>query len=158
MRRALAPRAGLLLSLAVGATGGAAQSSAPVAPSADFRPTDFSTRLIITNAIARRRATLAEIRQYRYAAFVKVVARDLGEPQDSARSVLLLAAAHSSAYWEHPDRYQETVEASHRAADAGIGRELVSVTDIVHLPWDRIDLEGGERKSVVEGRRLSDGV
>jgi uncharacterized protein DUF5686 len=135
---ALAPPAGLLLILAASATGGAAQSG-----------TDSSAQLIITHAIARRRATLADIRQCRYAAFVKVVARDLGQPQDSARSVLLLAAVSSSAYWEHPDRYQETIEARHRAADAGIGRELVSVRDIVHLRWDRIELEAGAAASPV---------
>lgn len=138
MRGALAPRAGLLLILAASATAGAAQSGAA-----------SSTRLIVTNAIARRRATLADIRQCRYAAFVKVVARDLGQPQDSARSVLLLATVSSSAYWEHPDRYQETIEAHHRAADAGIGRELVSVRDIVDLGWDRIDLEAGAAASPV---------
>src|SRR6266566_904490 len=138
MRGALAPRAGLLLILAASATAGAAQSGAA-----------SSTRLIVTNAIARRRATLADIRQCRYAALVKVVARDLGQPQDSARSVLLLATVSSSAYWEHPDRYQETIEAHHRAADAGIGRELVSVRDIVDLGWDRIDLESGAAASPV---------
>src|SRR5207302_11102091 len=138
MRGALAPRAGLLLILAASATAGAAQSGAA-----------SSTRLIVTNAIARRRATLADIRQCRYAALVKVVARDLGQPQDSARSVLLLATVSSSAYWEHPDRYQETIEAHHRAADAGIGRELVSVRDIVDLGWDRIDLEAGAAASPV---------
>src|SRR2546426_4561631 len=138
MRGALAPRAGLVLILAASATAAAAQSGA-----------DSSALLIITNALARRRATLADIRQCRYAAFVKVVARDLGQPPDSPRSVLLLATVSSSAYWEHPDRYQETIEAHHRAADAGIGRELVSVRDIVDLGWDRIDLEAGAPASPV---------
>jgi hypothetical protein len=111
--------------------------------------TDSNARLIIANAIARRHATLEGLGQCRYTGFVKEVARDLGESQDSARSVLLLAEAHSSAYWEYPDRYQEIVEARHRWTDAGIGRAMVSVREILHLSEDGVDLEGGADASGV---------
>lgn len=133
------------------ATVGAAQAVTPVAPLAVIAPGDSSARLIIANAIARRHATLAEISQCRYTGFVKVVARDLRESEDSARSVLLLAETQSSAYWEYPNRYQETVEARHRWVDAGIGRAMVLVREVVHLREDLVDLEGGADASGIAG-------
>ncbi len=131
-----AHRSGLALVLSVLA------AASPVAAQGIAAP-DSSARSIIAHAIVRRHATLEGLRQCRYTGFVKVAARDLAESPDSARSVLLLAETESSAYWEYPDRYQETVEARHRWADGGIGRGMVSVREIVHLSDDRIDLEGG---------------
>jgi hypothetical protein len=135
MSRAVLSRAGLLFILAAPGIG-AAQLPAR-------EPGDSTARRIITSAIARRHTMLAELRRCRYAAFVKVAARDPAEPQDSAQSVLLLAEVHSSAYWEYPDRYQETIAARRRWTDAGIGRDLVAVREIVRLSADRIDLEAG---------------
>lgn len=105
--------------------------------------TDSTARSIVARAIARRSATLAAIRQYRYQAYVKIAARDEGEPAESARSVLVLAEVHSSAYWEHHGLYQETIDARHRSHDGGFGRQLVSVEEIVHLRRNRVELVAG---------------
>jgi uncharacterized protein DUF5686 len=105
--------------------------------------TDMTARTIVARAIARRSATLATIRQYRYQAFVKIAARDEAEPAESTRSVLVLAEVHSSAYWEHHGLYQETIDARHRSHDGGFGRQLVSVDEIVHLRRNRVELVAG---------------
>ena len=105
--------------------------------------TDTTARTIIARAIARRGATLAGIDRYHYQAYVKIAARDEAEPAESARSVLVLAEVHSSAYWEHHGLYQETIDARHRSHDGGFGRQLVSVDEIVHLRRNRVDLVSG---------------
>ncbi len=115
----------------------------PATPRSGAAQTDSTARSIVARAIARRSATLAAIRQYRYQAFVKIAARDEGEPAESARSVLVLAEVHSSAYWEHHGLYQETIDARHRSHDGGFGRQLVSVDEIVHLRRNRVELVAG---------------
>jgi hypothetical protein len=137
---AMAPRVARSLLLLAVAGRGAAQSGSSAGRDAETRA---DARVIIDNAIARRSTTLSRVRQCRYDAFVKVVARDMGEPQDSASSVLLFTQARSSAYWEHPDRYQETIEVRHQSSDAGVRRQLVSVREIAHFVRNRIELEEG---------------
>lgn len=104
---------------------------------------DSTARSIVARAIARRSAALASIGRYRYQAFVKISARDESEPADSARSILILAEVHSSAYWERHGLYQETIDARHRSHDGGFGRQLVSVDEIVHLRRNRVVLLAG---------------
>lgn len=105
--------------------------------------TDSTARSIVARAIARRTATLAAVRQYRYQAYVKIAARDDAEPAESTRSILVLAEVKSSAYWEHHGLYQETIDARHRSHDGGFGRQLVSVVEIVHLRRNRVELVSG---------------
>jgi hypothetical protein len=143
MRAAAPSLASLGLVCLTAAAGAAAQPGAPTPPTAAAQQTDSGARLIILNVIARRSATLARIRQCRYEAFVKLAARDVSQPQDSARSVLLLSEVHSSAYWEHPDRYQETMEARHVSRDGVIRHQLVLVHEIAHFLRNNVDLEEG---------------
>jgi hypothetical protein len=149
--------AGLVLVIGAVVDRGAARA-APAARQAAAQQGDLAGRSVVRNAIARRRAVLSGVHHYRYEAFVKLAARDLGEPQDSARCVLLLSEARSSAYWERPDRYQETIEARHRSADPGIGRQLVLVDEITHFARSRIDFnDGGDAsgRSAVRRNRVA---
>ena len=109
--------------------------------------TDSTAHAIITNVIARRRATLAAMARCRYEAFVKLAVFDLAESPDSARSVLLLTETHASAYWEPPDRYQETIAALHPPSQGGMGRAPVAVDEIEHFERDQVDIVGGVNPS-----------
>jgi hypothetical protein len=133
MPRRLPLSTGLLLLWATSPRSSVAQTESP----------DTAARRIVAQVIGHRSATLAGIRQCRYEAYVKIAARDQGEPAESARSVLVLAEVHSAAYWEHHGLYQETIEARHKSHDGGFGRQLVSVEEIVHLRRNRVELLAG---------------
>jgi hypothetical protein len=97
-------------------------------------------RRIIAAAIARKHELFRRIHDYRYAAFVKFVLRDLSKPLDSASSVLLVTETRTAAYWEQPDRYQETVLARRQSSNLNAEQNLVTVGEIVNFNRDRVDL------------------
>lgn len=98
-------------------------------------------RRIMRAVIARKRALMAAIHDYRYDAYVKFVVRDLKKPQDSATSVVLITETRTSAYWERPDTYLETILARRQSSNLSAEGNLVSVGEIVNFQKDRIDLE-----------------
>ena len=131
-RYAVWPLAGLVLT-AVLAGPGPAQS-----------PTeDFDARAVLAAAIARRHTTFATALPSRYDAYIKSAAFDLGAPHDSATSVLLLTETEVAAYWQAPDRFQETIEARHRPGDGGIGRPPATVEEIEHFQRDYVTITDG---------------
>jgi hypothetical protein len=97
-------------------------------------------RDIIARTIAHKRDVLATLQDYRYDGYVKFVVRDLGRPPDSAASVVLITETRTSAYWEHPDRYQETILARRQSKNLAAAENLVSVGEIVNFNRNRIDL------------------
>ncbi len=101
---------------------------------------DLATR-IIREAIRRKRDLLARIHDYRYDAYVKLVIRDADKAPDSANAVLLLTETTTSAYWEQPGRYQETILARRQSRNLDAEYNLVSVGEIVNFNRERIDLE-----------------
>jgi hypothetical protein len=101
---------------------------------------DPATR-IIREAIRRKRDLLARIHDYRYAAYAKLIIRDASKSLDSANAVFLLTETTTSAYWEQPDRYQETILARNQSSNLDAENNLVSVGEIVNFNRERIDLE-----------------
>jgi hypothetical protein len=70
---------------------------------------DDAARRIIASAIRRKQEIRGSMHDYRYDGDVRLVVRDLSKPVDSASSILLITESRTSAYWEQPNRYQETV-------------------------------------------------
>jgi len=101
---------------------------------------DFALRLI-ARAIARKHQIYSEIHDYAYQGYVKFVVRDVERQPDSAESVLLITETRTSAYWERPDHYQETILARRQTSNLSAHLNLVSVGDIQNFGRDRIDLQ-----------------
>ncbi len=101
---------------------------------------DDPARRIIAAAIARKRELFRRLHDYRYDAYVKFVVRDLAKSPDSASSVLLITETRTAAYWEPPDRYQETILARRQSSNLNAEDNLVTVGEIVNFNRDRIDL------------------
>lgn len=97
-------------------------------------------RDIIARTIAHKRDVLATLHDYRYDGYVKFVVRDLARSQDSAASVVLITETRTAAYWEHPDRYQETIVARRQSKNLAAADNLVSVGEIANFNRNRIDL------------------
>jgi hypothetical protein len=133
-------------SLAVTAPIGVTSQDVYLRPAAVALPTVTVTaaedraRRIIQAAIARKHELFHRIHDYRYAAAVKFVVRDLARPPDSAASVLLITETRTRAYWEQPDRYQETILARRQSSNLDAEQNLVTVGEIVNFNRDRIDL------------------
>src|SRR2546428_441507 len=102
---------------------------------------DEFARGLIARAIVRKHQVYAGIHDYRYDAYVKFVVRDLARRADSTESVLLITETRTSAYWEQPDHYQETIWARRQSNNLSAERNLVSVGEIVNFSRDRIDLQ-----------------
>ena len=103
-------------------------------------PDDDAARRIIAEAIARNQSLRGQVHDYRYDASVRFVVRDLKKPADSASSILLITESRTSAYWEQPDRYEETILARRQTGNLDAQRNLVSVGEIVNFNRDRIQL------------------
>ncbi|HXQ28605.1 MAG TPA: DUF5686 family protein [Gemmatimonadales bacterium] len=101
---------------------------------------DFALRLVV-RAIARKHQLYAHIHDYRYNAYVKFVVRDMDQHPDSAASVLLITETRTSAYWEQPNHYQETILARRQSRNLSPRENLFSVGDIPNFSRDRIDLQ-----------------
>jgi hypothetical protein len=101
---------------------------------------DFALRLVV-RAIARKHQLYAHIHDYRYDAYVKFVVRDMDQHPDSAASVLLITETRTSAYWEQPNHYQETILARRQSRNLSSRDNLFAVGDIPNFSRDRIDLQ-----------------
>ena len=95
---------------------------------------------IIRGAIARKNDVFSRIHDYRYNAYVKLMIRDLDQPTDSVESVLVLTETQTAAYWEQPDKYQETITARRQSRNLAADDNLVSVGEIVNFNKNRIDM------------------
>jgi hypothetical protein len=101
---------------------------------------DDAARRIITAAIRRKQEMRGVVHDYRYDGDVRLVVRDLSKPVDSASSILLITESRTSAYWEQPNRYQETIVARRQTGNMVAERNLVSVGQIVNFSRDRVQL------------------
>jgi hypothetical protein len=101
---------------------------------------DDPARRIIRAAIARKHEIFARLHDYRYEGFVKLVVRNLKRSPDSADAVLLITETRTSAYWEQPDHYQETILARRQSSNLNAERNLVSVGQIVNFNRERIEM------------------
>lgn len=104
---------------------------------------DPEARQVMAAVVAHRQATLASLLPCRYDAYIKTAAFDLGASPDSAASVLLLTETEITAYWQSPDRFQETIDARHRPGDGGIGRPPATVEEIEHFQRDYVAITDG---------------
>ena len=95
---------------------------------------------VMRRVIAHKRNVLAALHDYRYAADVKFVVRNLALSADSAASIVVVTESRTTAYWERPGRYQETIVARRQTGNLDADRNLVSVGEIVNFARDRIDL------------------
>jgi hypothetical protein len=104
-------------------------------------PDDSLSRLagaIIAAAIARRHALLATLQDYQYQVAVKLVVRDLDQPQDSASSIAFVKETRSSVSWQAPGHYHETVVARRQVNHLhGVWTPL-SINDIGNYQRNRL--------------------
>jgi Family of unknown function (DUF5686)/Carboxypeptidase regulatory-like domain len=97
-------------------------------------------RRIMRRVIARKHRLYAAIHDYRYDASVKLVLRDADLPSNLPASVLLITETRTSAYWERPDHYQETILARRQSRNFPADQNLVSVGEILNFSKDRVDI------------------
>ena len=95
---------------------------------------------VMRRVIAHKRDVLGRLHDYRYAADVKFTVRNLGVPADSPASIVVVTESRTTAYWEQPGHYQETIVARRQTGNIDPDRNLVSVGEIVNFARDRIDL------------------
>ena len=133
-------------SVTVGAPSGVTRQDVYLRPAAIALPavtvisTEDPARRIIRATIARKHELFRRIHDYRYAASVKFVVRNLAKPADSAASVLVITETRTAAYWEQPNRYQETILARRQSSNLNAQDNLVTVGEIVNFNRERIDL------------------
>jgi len=95
---------------------------------------------IMRRVIAHKQNVLSHLHDYSYGADVKFVVRNKSVPVDSPSSILAVTESRTTAYWERPDHYQETIVARRQTGNVDPNRNLVSVGEIVNFAKDRIDL------------------
>lgn len=116
---------------------------------------DDAARRIIAAAVARKQQLRNDVHDYRYDAAVRFVVRDLAKPADSASSILVIAETRTSAYWERPNRYQETILARRQTGNLDAERNLIAVGEIVNFSRDRVQLRQYELVSPIADDALS---
>ena len=110
------------------------------APAAQASDTVDPGRRIIAAAIARKHERRSTLHDYQYRADVTLVLQDLDQSPDSAAAIAAITETQSEAYWQAPDRYQETILARRRMGSVGAGGNLVAVGEIVNFNRERIEL------------------
>jgi hypothetical protein len=109
-------------------------------PPAQATDTIDPARRIIAAAIARKHERRATLHDYYYRADVTLVLQDLDRSRDAARSIAAITETQSEAYWQTPDRYQETILARRRMGGVGAGGNVVAIGEIVNFNRERIEL------------------
>ena len=104
------------------------------------RPVEDPAIEIMRRVIAHKQNVLSHLHDYSYGADVKFVVRNKALPADSVASILVVTESRTTAYWERPDHYQETIVARRQTGNLDPDRNLVSVGEIVNFARDRIDL------------------
>ena len=104
------------------------------------RPMEDPAIEIMRRVIAHKQNVLSHLHDYRYGADIKFVVRNKAVPADSPASILVVTESRTTAYWERPDHYQETIVARRQTGNLDPDRNLVSVGEIVNFAKDRIDL------------------
>lgn len=99
---------------------------------------DDAARRIIAAAIRRKQASRGLVHDYHYDGDVRLVVRDLNKPADSASSIRTITQTRTSAYWEQPNRYQETIVARRQTGNLAPEQNLVGVGQIVNFSRDRV--------------------
>lgn len=102
---------------------------------------DEEARRIMRRVIAHKHEIYAALHDFRFDAYVKLVLRDAGVADTLAQAVLLLTETRTAAYWEQPDRFQETILARRQSRNLEAQHNLVSVGEMVNFSRDRIDLQ-----------------
>lgn len=110
---------------------------------------DDAARRIIAAAIRRKHETRTRTHDYAYEGDVQFVVRDLRKPADSASSIVLITQSRTSAYWEQPNRFQETIVARRQTGNLAAEQNLVGVGQIVNFSRDRVQLGRFELASPV---------
>ena len=104
------------------------------------RPVEDPAIEIMRRVIAHKQNVLSHLHDYSYGADIKFVVRNQSVPVDSPASILAVTESRTTAYWERPDHYQETIVARRQTGNVDPNRNLVSVGEIVNFAKDRIDL------------------
>ncbi|MBC7673084.1 MAG: carboxypeptidase regulatory-like domain-containing protein, partial [Polaromonas sp.] len=99
---------------------------------------DDAARRIIAAAIRRKQVSRGLVHDYHYDGDVRLVVRDLNKPADSASSIRTITQTRTSAYWEQPNHYQETIVARRQTGNLAPEQNLVGVGQIVNFSRDRV--------------------
>jgi hypothetical protein len=101
---------------------------------------DDAARRIITNAIRRKQESRGSFHDYRFDGEVRMIVRNLNKPADSTTSILGITETRTTAYWEQPNKYQETIVARRQTGNIDAERNLVGVGRILDFSSDRVQL------------------
>jgi hypothetical protein len=110
---------------------------------------DDAARRIIAAAIRRKQESRGLVHDYHYDGDVRLVVRDLTKPADSASSIRTITQTRTSAYWEQPNHYQETIVARRQTGNIAPEQNLVGVGQIVNFSRDRVQIGRFELASPV---------
>lgn len=110
---------------------------------------DDAARRIMAAAIRRKQETRGQVHDYHYDGDSRLVVRDLTKAADSAASIQTITQTRTSAYWEQPNHYQETIVARRQTGNLPPERNLIGVGQIVNFSRDRVQIGGFELASPV---------
>ena len=96
---------------------------------------------IMRRVIAHKHEVYAALHDFRFDAYVKFVLRDAAIEATLPKSVMMITETRTSAYWEQPDKFQETILARRQSRNLEAQQNLVSVGEIVNFSRERIDLQ-----------------
>jgi hypothetical protein len=110
---------------------------------------DDAAQRIVRAAIRRKQEMRGRVHDYRYEGDVLLVIRNLSKPVDSASSIVLMTQTRTSAYWEQPNRYQETIVARRQTGNVSADQNLVSAGPIADFSRDQVQMGRFELASPV---------
>jgi len=94
---------------------------------------------IIVEAIRRKADILNRFDDLTYQTYTKVVITDLTKEDVSPDRIFLIAESQSTARWERPDKYKETITSRRQTANIPPDANLVSVGEIANFNDNRIE-------------------
>lgn len=98
---------------------------------------EFARRLVAA-AIERKKQLHGSLHDYRYRGDVRLIVRDMNKPADSTTSVRGITESRTEAYWEQPNKYQETILYRRQTDNVGADRNYLTVGNILDVSSDRI--------------------
>jgi hypothetical protein len=114
---------------------------------------EFALRLVRL-AIARKQQLRGTLHDYRYHGEVRLVARRLDE-KDTAKTVRGITESITEAYWEQPNKYQETIVSRRQTDNVGPERNLIGVGNILDVSKDRVSFARFELASPIADDALT---
>jgi hypothetical protein len=91
---------------------------------------------IIAEAIRRKKDILAQIQDYRFDAYTKLIVHDA--TKSDTNNIFLITETQSTSFWEQPDKYKEVITSRKQSANIAAEDNLVSVGHMLNFNRNRI--------------------